>query len=249
VEDKTKSEDEEVKTDDEFKIDVNKDSKNEDKEDDKEEEEKEPESKPDKKPKKEGGKKKWLVALLVLLLIGLAAGGTWWQTNKQSKEQDKKKQDESTSLQKKIDDKNKEIAKAKSDLAAAQSDAKKNTAVTPSADEISNIQASINSKNTAALEGYMASKVTVIIAASECCGLRTPTQAISDLAYLDSATEPWDWALPAATLTKYRAGSYAQYFPATAVVGKSANKYVVSFSFDDNAKISTIFLAINDDLL
>jgi len=58
------------------------------------------------------------------------------------------------------------------------------------------------------------------------------------LKYLDNATDPWDFALPAATLAAYQTGGYKQYFPTTALVGKSANKYVVSFQFDSNGKIS-----------
>jgi hypothetical protein len=119
----------------------------------------------------------------------------------------------------------------------------------PSTAELDNIKASITSGNTAALEGYMPSSVNVVIAASGHAVTDTPTQAISELDYLSpGGTNTWDFALPAATLNGYQAGFYKQYFPASALVGKSSDGHVVSFQFDINAKISGIFMAAPDVL-
>lgn len=112
-----------------------------------------------------------------------------------------------------------------------------------------NIAAAINTMNTAALEGYMAPSVNVVLAASEAAGPRTPAEAVSDLAYLNSATAPWDFALPVATLNAYAAGDYANYFGENTVVGKSANKYVVSFRINSSSKIDQIFMSVSSDLL
>ena len=95
----------------------------------------------------------------------------------------------------------------------------------------------------------MASTIKVIIAASEGIGDRTPVQAINDLKYLDSATDPWDFALNATTLSKYQSGDYKDYFKSTSIVGKSANNYVISFNFDSSGKINGIFMSVNSDLL
>lgn len=123
-------------------------------------------------------------------------------------------------------------------------------AVKPVSDALKeNIAASIESQNTAALEGYMASSVNVVIAASEKSGAETATQAVKDLDYLNSGTSPWDFALSSATLTTYKDGSYSQYFGDRTVVGKSANNYVVSFKVNDSGKIDTVFMAANTDLL
>ena len=119
----------------------------------------------------------------------------------------------------------------------------------PSAAELENIQASITSGNTAALEGYMASSVYEVIAASESAGAKTPTDAINGLSYINPGGDnTWDFALPTATLSAYQAGFYKQYFPTTALVGKSSDDHVVSFQFDSTGKISGIFMAIASTL-
>jgi hypothetical protein len=112
-----------------------------------------------------------------------------------------------------------------------------------------NITAAINTMNTAALEGYMTNPVTVVLAASEFGGPRTPTQAVSDLNYLSSATGPWNFNLSTPQLNAYKAGAYSQYFGDNTIVGKSANDYVVSFAINDSGKISVIFIAANASLL
>lgn len=148
-----------------------------------------------------------------------------------------------------------------SSVSAASKNAKKSTAkeqpstATPAKVTISdslkeNTAAAIESKNTAALEGYMASSVTVVIAASEKGGAESAAEAVADLSYLNSGTSPWDFKLSDATLTSYRNGSYGKYFGAdTTIVGKSANDYVVSFGVNTSGKIDTVFMAINADLL
>ncbi len=118
------------------------------------------------------------------------------------------------------------------------------TTTAPTAEELDNIKASITSENTAALEGYMAASVNVIIAASEAYGPQTPVQAVKDVDYVKDG-DTWDFALPAATLAAYQAGDYKQYFPTTALVGKSSNGYVISFQFDSAGKINGIFMTNN----
>lgn len=113
-----------------------------------------------------------------------------------------------------------------------------------------NTAAAISSGNTAALEGYMADSVNVVIAASEKTGAETAAQAVADLAYLDAGTDPWDFDLAAATLTTYKNGFYGQYFATdSTIVGQSANNYVVSFGVNASGKIDVVFMAVNADLL
>lgn len=187
--------------------------------------------------------------IIALLLIG-GAGAYWWRNDKASRQQE--------TDQAKITELQSEVASLKKAAEASTNDASADTpaeaaaetpAEVPTAAVKENVIASIKSGNTAALEGYMASTVSVIIAASEGVGDRTPTEAISDLAYLDSATDPWDFALPAATLTGYQTGDYKAYFKTNSVVGKSADGKVVSFNFSSAGKINGIFMSVSDDLL
>lgn len=111
------------------------------------------------------------------------------------------------------------------------------------------IRSAVESHNFAPLETYITNPVPVIIAASDGVGDRTPAQAITDLAYVNSGTLPWDFNLPAATLSALDAGFYTDYFDTTTYVGKASNNMVVAFNFDDCGKINQIFMAASIDLL
>ncbi|MEK7059241.1 MAG: hypothetical protein AAB971_00580 [Patescibacteria group bacterium] len=139
---------------------------------------------------------------------------------------------------------------------AAKSPSKKATPKSAATDKVTisaalkeNTAAAIESGNTAALEGYMADSVTVVIAASEKGGAESAAEAVQDLAYLSSGTSPWDFNLAATTLTSYKNGFYGKYFGDSTIVGQSANKYVVSFGVNSSGKIDTVFMAASSDLL
>lgn len=185
-----------------------------------------------------------LVILLILIVAALAGAAGYMWRDKDAKEQARE-------LQGEVDRLGQQASKLQADLAAAQGDTADKDAEPkqPGQATLDNIEAAVESGNYAALENLMASKVNVIVAASEGVGMRTPAQAVSDLKYLDKGTDPWDFDLSAATITDYQSGDYKQYFPATAHVGKSANDYVVSFQFDSDSKISGIFMTVNDGLL
>lgn len=120
----------------------------------------------------------------------------------------------------------------------------------PKAADVENIKASITSGNTAALEGFMAAKVNVIFAASEGLGERTASEAVGDItSFISDATAPWNFALANPELSGYQAGSYKMYFPSNAVVGKSANKKLISFTFNCDGKINGVFLTPSTDIL
>jgi len=112
-----------------------------------------------------------------------------------------------------------------------------------------NIAAAISSKNTAALEGYMATSVNVVVAASEKGGFETPTQAVQDLSYLNAATDPWNFDLSASTMNTWIGGPYKSYISGTSYAGLAKNKYVVSFDFNSCNKINLVFMSVSSDLL
>lgn len=207
-------------------------------------------------PKTKTNGKKWLkkigvTSAALVVVAGAGYGGYWWR-DRDAKKEIKTQKDQVASLQSQLDSQKSSASSSSSSSASSSSSSSSSatTVKTPTTAELDNIKAAITSGNTAALDGYMASSVSVIVAASEGIGTRTPTQAISDLDYLNmSPSVTWDFSLSSSTLSSYRAGFYKDYFPTSAVVGKSSENKVVSFSFDDNAKIKTIFMAASDDLL
>lgn len=186
-----------------------------------------------------------LIFLMILLLAAAGAGAYMWR-DMQAKKKDKDNAATISALQAQIVTLQKDT---KTPAATVKTTASTDTSTAPNAAAIQSIKESITSDNTAALEGYMASTVKVIVAASEGIGDRTPVQAIDDLKYLDSATDPWNFSLNATTLSKYQTGDYKDYFKTNSVVGKSANNYVISFNFDSAGKINGIFMSISADLL
>lgn len=216
------------------------------------EEAKSTEQMPKAKPTKKTRGKVILLSLLVLILVAAAAGGAYWWRDKTAKESENQQAANISSLQKTKASLSKQLAdeKAKNKKAAASEQAC--TTQSASGNTISNVEASITSGNTAALEGYMATSVNVVTAGSSPSSAKTPTQAVTSITSFispDTASWNYDFSLPASTLSSYGKGSYSKYFPSNAVVGKTTNKKVLSFSFDCNGKINTVLLASNESLL
>lgn len=186
--------------------------------------------------------KKLLMVLASLVLLAAAAYGGYYLRGRKTSSENQTVID---ALEKKVSN----LEKAADATDPTDTEPATDTTVLPTADQLENIEASISSGNTAALEGRMATTVTVVIAASEGMGPRTITQAIGDLDYVVDLAATWDFNLSAATLDSYAAGDYAQYFPDGALVGKSSTGKVVSFIFDASAKIKTIFMSVNADIL
>lgn len=202
---------------------------------------------PEPKLAKKGGGKTIFVILLVILLIAAGAVAYWWR-DKTATESANNQAVNITALNTKIKSLEAELADAK--LVASVVDDAACSPVAPSSVTIEGIKASIASGNTAALEGYMAKSVKVVLAASEGTGSSTPAQAVSSITdFISSATKPWNFALLVSVLTQYAAGSYGTYFPSIAVVGMSANKQVISFDFDCDGKINTVFMVTDQSIL
>jgi flagellar basal body-associated protein FliL len=205
-------------------------------------ESKEPNTKsPEEQPKKKSTGKVILICLLALLLAVLPAYGVWyWQQNEAKQQQEQ--------LQEKID----ELQKAKEKLEKAAKELSTKAADTCPAGlteaQTENVQASIESMNTAALDQLMTDTVEVTFAASEKGGNVTKSQAIADLAYLNSATMPWNWNIDQATLNSYKNGDYNIYLADDDIFGVAANKYFVSFRVKCG-KIDQVFVSASSDLL
>lgn len=110
---------------------------------------------------------------------------------------------------------------------------------------LENIKASVVSKNTAALEGYMTDMVDVIIEATECCGNLSKVKAIGEMDYLKDATLPWNFDdnNPIALQLKQK---NPQAFPDGIIIGTSANRRLVTFTLNqEKTKIIKVYMAID----
>lgn len=189
------------------------------------------------------------VGFFVLLAMLIAALGVigWlaWVMLKLNTERTALQNDKQT-LQTQVD-----LLKQQLALAAAVDDAPKDlpcqSTVTDTLKQ--NIRAAVESRNYAALVPSMASTVTVILAASEGIGDRTPAQAATDMAYLNEGTLPWNFSLAPALIASWDAGFYTDYFDDNTYVGRAANGMVVVFDFNECGKISEVFMVANEELL
>lgn len=103
-----------------------------------------------------------------------------------------------------------------------------------------NIKAAINTGNTQPFETYMADKVSVILEASECCGIKNPTEATKQLDYLNDAVGPWNFDQSNDIIKKLKELEPTKYGPESAYIGIAANEYAVSFKFDADNKINGV---------
>jgi len=94
----------------------------------------------------------------------------------------------------------------------------------------------------------MAGSVLATIAASGFQQTLSPDDAVGQLDYVIDLTATWNFALPAATIDSYRAGSYASYLPNDVLVGLSSTGAVIAFDFE-GAEVVGVFMAIDEGLL
>lgn len=186
----------------------------------------------------------WVTWLLVaLLVVLLAVSGYLWMQLQSSKEKEDSLKKDKQQLQQQVDE-----LKADDDKVSTESD-KAACTYTPSMSMKDNIKAALDTKNTAAFATYVTDPVKYILAASEYGGDVSAAEAATSLEYTHSATGPWDFNLPAATIADYDSGFYTDYFGTNTLVGKAASGMVVSFDFNCGGKIKQIFVAADEDLL
>ena len=112
---------------------------------------------------------------------------------------------------------------------------------------IENIQAAVQSKNYAALEGYMASQVSVILYATECCGILSPQKATEQMSYLNNGTPPWDFSLSNPIAQKLINADASNF--SGRLIGTASNGMVVSFNLNNQNKIDKIFISADYKLI
>ena len=117
----------------------------------------------------------------------------------------------------------------------------------PSVNVNEQIIAGIKSKNTQALEGYTADMVSVRLESSSCCGLITRADAISQLSYLDPATD-WDFD-PTNPILVDLAAAVPNYYGSGWTVGVASNEYVFSFVLNNENKMDAYNISASYKLL
>lgn len=189
--------------------------------------------------------KKVMYTLIVILLIIATSALTYWLTDISNNDIESRLNNEIKQLKSENDNLTKDLKDSSDTDVIEQS----NNTKLPDEDDLGNIKAAISIGNTEPLQGYMAQTVSVILAASEGIGDRTPMQATLDITNFIDSAGTWDFNLSASVLSSYGKSFYGQYFPINAVVGKSSNGKIISLSFDENAKINQVFFATAEDVL
>lgn len=184
----------------------------------------------------------WIMLCALIVALGVIGWFVWmmlgWNTERAALQADK------LALQEEIKSLNTQL-----NLAGSATDDTPACSPTVSDTFKANIRAAVESHNYAALEPSMNATVRVILAASEGVGDRTPAQAVADMAYLNQGTTPWNFSLPAATITAWEAGFYTDYFDDNTYVGRATNGMVVVFDFDTCGKINEVFMVAHEELL
>lgn len=186
--------------------------------------------------------------IILVLIIGSTVGAYFWRDN-QASVFEKTQADELLVKQQTILELQAQLADYTGEVTNSPTLCSE---IAPTASAIESIKASITSGNTVALEGYMASNVNVILAATEAYGMQTASHAVSSVTtFISDDINSWDYnfSLPTATINSYKQSGYAQYFSSTSIVGLAPNNQLISFSFDCLGDIDTVFMASQADTL
>lgn len=173
-------------------------------------------------------------ALLTLLVLGLAVGAYYFGTQKSA-----------SSTQEAILTTPTQIPGTEESLPTTEPSP--TSQPQPTIDVSEQIEAAITSKNTQALEGYMADTVQVRLEASGCCGPLTRAEAMSQLSYLDPAV---GWSFdPTNPIIISLATNVPDYYGSDWIVGVANNEYIVSFKLNNQNKIEAYNLGSSYKLL
>ena len=191
-------------------------------------------------------KKLFYFLIIIILMAGSGIGGYYLRDQSAKTDNDKNKTAISnlTKLNKNLSEQLSELT-ADDETDSTQSFAVASCTSTPNtsikSSTIENIQASIISGNTAALEGYMTSSVCFVLAASDGIGDVTAATAVETLTDYLPDGDTWTFSPTASELTSYKSGNYSNFFVDSAIIGKSSSNKVVVISFNDAGKIDVIF--------
>ena len=105
-----------------------------------------------------------------------------------------------------------------------------------------NIKDGINSGNTQALASFMTDPVNVILQATECCGPKSPAEAVSQLAYIKEGT-PFDFSENSATVIALK-NKNPELSDKFIGISKSG-EHLVAFGINPDNRITDIRMAVS----
>ncbi len=118
---------------------------------------------------------------------------------------------------------------------------------TPSpTDTTQSIKTSIPAKKYADLSSVLADSVSITLYATECCGPKTKAETITQLAYLNGATN-WSFDQASPIAVKLIAADPTNF--KNTVIGTSSNNYAVAFHLNAAAMIDKIFIVADYHLI
>jgi hypothetical protein len=166
------------------------------------------------------------------------------------------------SLQQKVDKLNKQVASGSKSASTSGTNASTGTSastgktcnastpLTTIAKTLKDTIASyVSNEDYDSLQSYMADQVNVVIAGQEKGGNESSDDAVSDMAFINSGTTPWNFSIPTGTTDVWRAHTFQPYFTGNYFAGEAADNVIVSFQFDGCSKINTIFMASDPSLV
>lgn len=185
----------------------------------------------------------WLVIVVLLAACGMMAF-LWYQAEQRANDY----RGQQLQLELQVEELNRKLAASEK---TASDDDGETVACSENPSDVlkANIKTALDTKNTPAFSGYTTDPVRYVLAASEYGGEISPTDAVMALEYTHSATGPWDFNLPAATVAAYDAGYYTDYFDENTYVGRAASGMVVAFDFACDDKVKQIFVAADESIL
>ncbi|OGD84218.1 hypothetical protein A2165_03590 [Candidatus Curtissbacteria bacterium RBG_13_40_7] len=111
------------------------------------------------------------------------------------------------------------------------------------------IKNNINAKNYQGLIPYMTNKVNVSLQATECCGEKTPDEAVSQMSYIDEGI-PLDFDQSSELIRNLKSKNplLSDKFigVSTTNIGASTTKeYLIAFTINNQDKISEVLMAVS----
>ena len=188
----------------------------------------------------------------MIILAVMVAGATYWWRDNKAAETEKNSQVYASSLRQTIVSLNGQLLDEKIKNNSANQIVCGETVGAPVQNTIKNITTAINNGNPAALLGYMATNVSILHVESGLITNNSQTQAVNEISnFISNNSSFWDYdfSLPASDIGMYLSGAYGKYFPSSAVIGRSGDNRIISFSFDCKNQISVILVARNEKLL